>query len=429
MILSRIPRFSLDESQRREAVRILLLEWERLQEQTQIVVNGADTLCNVTNCDPGLLKGATSDCILHRGLLTQIESRINRYSDLFDNATLEGFKEEYYNTNLGLTTMLTTLRFATMTSILNQPDPTIQGNQTGNTSTLSRGIHSAIKLPKLQLAQFHGEVRMWESWWSGFRVSVHDNVSIDDVIKYQYLLECVKGVPRMIVSNYQCTAQGYLAAIKALKGQYDDPKRQQDVVVDRLLDLQVASEDTDKLLKWKLKVQGIREDMSHLQIDLTAVEPLFRRLLLKQLPDTLHQKVLQETGLYPSSEKVLEAVDTILKKSKDIKPAVKPKSQSYHNYSTNSVTITGNNERVKSCFFCKGEHNSMGCTRVNTHQAREIAMKKAGRCTRCMRKHEGPHCGVPLTPCYICQDKHHTWLCPKRLVSKGTASKPGGGTH
>ena len=73
--------------------------------------------------------------------------------------------------------------------------------------------------------------------------------------------------------------------------------------------------------------------------------------------------------------------------------------------------MTGTDQQLRSCIYCDDFHAPRLCTTFTTGPARITRLKQLGRCERCMRKHPGPKCEIPLTPCFLCQSmEHHTWL-------------------
>ena len=44
-----------------------------------------------------------------------------------------------------------------------------------------------IKLPKLELPKFTGDITQWQGFWDQFNTSIHENTSLSDVEKFNYL--------------------------------------------------------------------------------------------------------------------------------------------------------------------------------------------------------------------------------------------------
>lgn len=52
---------------------------------------------------------------------------------------------------------------------------------------------STIKLPKIALPQFTGDLSLWPSFIALYNTSIHDNQQISTMEKYQYLLASLRG--------------------------------------------------------------------------------------------------------------------------------------------------------------------------------------------------------------------------------------------
>ena len=67
--------------------------------------------------------------------------------------------------------------------------------KTSNSSTVSHDSSSSapstsqvkIKLPKLELPKFRGDITQWQGFWDQFYTSIHENTSLSDIEKFNYL--------------------------------------------------------------------------------------------------------------------------------------------------------------------------------------------------------------------------------------------------
>ena len=78
---------------------------------------------------------------------------------------------------------------------------------TSTTSTTSDS--SGVKLPKLDIATFSGNVLEWHTFWEQFRVSVHDR-PISDAEKLVYLRQALKnGTTKNIIEGLSRSGEHY----------------------------------------------------------------------------------------------------------------------------------------------------------------------------------------------------------------------------
>ena len=70
-----------------------------------------------------------------------------------------------------------------------------------------------VKLPKLQLRHFSGDLTKWTSFWQLFQVSVDRNPDLSDVDKFNYLSSLLEGVAREAIAGLSLTEENYVAAV------------------------------------------------------------------------------------------------------------------------------------------------------------------------------------------------------------------------
>ena len=46
---------------------------------------------------------------------------------------------------------------------------------------------SRVKLPKLSIPRFNGELTAWTPFWDSYKVAIHDNPDLTDIDKFNYL--------------------------------------------------------------------------------------------------------------------------------------------------------------------------------------------------------------------------------------------------
>ena len=88
-------------------------------------------------------------------------------------------------------------------------------DQSKTTPTRSTGV----RLPKLDIALYNGDITCWIAFWEQFSISVHD---CKDIEKLAYLRNAVKdGSAKHVVEGLSSSSDQYLAAIQCLKERYE----------------------------------------------------------------------------------------------------------------------------------------------------------------------------------------------------------------
>lgn len=96
---------------------------------------------------------------------------------------------------------------------------------TSSPISLSRNASSTIKLPKISLPQFAGDVSLWPSFIALYNTSIHNNQQISAMEKYQYLLASLKREALSVVKNLPLSEDHYSIAYDTLIGRYQNKRK------------------------------------------------------------------------------------------------------------------------------------------------------------------------------------------------------------
>ena len=79
-----------------------------------------------------------------------------------------------------------------------------------------------VKLPKLNVPVFNGNILHWTSFWEQFCISVHDRSSLSDAEKFVYLQQALKGgAAKSSIDGLAQSGENYNEAIECLKSRYN----------------------------------------------------------------------------------------------------------------------------------------------------------------------------------------------------------------
>ena len=128
----------------------------------------------------------------------------------------------------------------------------------------SSSAHSQrLKLPKLSLPKFSGDVELWQVFWESFTECV-DSADLSEVSKFSYLRSLLKGEALTAISGLSLTGASYKTACDLLKGRYGRPEKLIFIHIEALLRVEHCSlqDLQDKLLSHirSLKGLGIKSD-------------------------------------------------------------------------------------------------------------------------------------------------------------------------
>ena len=79
---------------------------------------------------------------------------------------------------------------------------------------------SRVRLPKLQLRSFGGDLTKWTSFWESFESAVHNNEDLSEVEKFNYLTSLLERSAREAISGLALTAANCSEAVDTLKKRF-----------------------------------------------------------------------------------------------------------------------------------------------------------------------------------------------------------------
>ena len=127
---------------------------------------------------------------------------------------------------------------ATRTAIQENLSLQTSSFQPGNVS--ASNIESSIRLPKLQLPNFDGNILRWPEFWDIYESSVHRQ-DIPKVVKYSYLKGVLRGSAASAITGVSITNEGYDVAIRILQEKFGNKEAIVEALYAKLQCLPTAS--------------------------------------------------------------------------------------------------------------------------------------------------------------------------------------------
>ena len=93
-------------------------------------------------------------------------------------------------------------------------------NTSLNESHQQQDPNPQMKLPKLDLPTFNGNILVWQEFWAIFNSTIHQQ-SLSNVIKFSYLKSSLRDAAASAVSGISVTDGNYSIAIALLKEKFD----------------------------------------------------------------------------------------------------------------------------------------------------------------------------------------------------------------
>ncbi|XP_063914797.1 uncharacterized protein LOC135131147 [Zophobas morio] len=97
--------------------------------------------------------------------------------------------------------------------------------ETSEPPSVASALKSNIKLPKVELPSFSGDITTFVPFMDMFNNLIHKSSDLTAVEKFNYLLSALKGEARALIENLPVTDSNYLTAYSALHNRYKNDRQ------------------------------------------------------------------------------------------------------------------------------------------------------------------------------------------------------------
>ena len=288
---------------------------------------------------------------------------------------------------------------------------------TSTPSSDSKGV----KLPKLDVPTFDGNILNWRSFWEQFNISVHERAHLSDTEKLVYLQQSLKGgSAKGVIEGLSRSGEYYSEAIECLQSRYDRPRLIHKTHVRMIIEAPSLKEGNGRELR-RLH-DTVQQHLRALKaMDCEAPGPFITSVLeLKLDSNTMFewQKHSQESSSIPHYNKLLNFIDLRAQASESLPVSPRGPNHSFNKkqpFTHKPITsyMVNTSDTSPNCIVCKTEkHPLYACPRFKAypHDQKIGTLKSNGICMNCLRAgHFVKNC-KSLHHCKTCQKPHHTLL-------------------
>ena len=292
------------------------------------------------------------------------------------------------------------------------PQPQQQQSPAGGGGS---GSVAGLRLPKLDLQKFSGDILEWRSFKDLYIASVHQ-AQMTAAQKMQYLKSLLGPEPLSAIQSIPITDANYPVALKVLLDRYDDNKLLTTSYLKNLFSQPYMKEESASALRklWDTTIECERNlkalgwPTEHWGIILVHV--------VSQRLDSESRK-LWETQTKSIADLTTAKMETFVKERAQALEAMKTSRKPLEKKPEKNVNppkkqAAASHMSVKNgCGFCNQDHPSMRCdsfTKLSVPE-RKALVKKHNMCFNCLGKgHSYNAC--KSRNCGKCGTKHHTML-------------------
>ncbi|XP_025155125.1 uncharacterized protein LOC112588673 [Harpegnathos saltator] len=343
------------------------------------------------------------------------------------------YMARYHRAKIELT-QLSETRETAMQAAQPQPFPTVVSAQ--------ENIR-ALKLPKIELRKFGGEIKDWLALWSTFK-KIYDDATLTREDKFHYLLQSTTKDSRAyeIVNSFPPTAENYEKAIQSLKSRFGKKDLLIEFYVRELLKLVLSKNKNVSLTTIYDKLETHLRALESLDVTTEMCAAMLFPLVESSLPEEV-LRTWQRTatisadvptvsitakdrlthlmtflGKEVESEERIHMAKTCFDINDDpAKNKNKKKSKSDldrgQDVATTAGLLTLRDTNISKCLFCEESHDSLHCEKARSmpmDQRVEVVKGKHG-CFKCLRSgHSYKKCRSK-EKCPWCKRGHCLLMC------------------
>jgi len=289
-------------------------------------------------------------------------------------------------------------------------------------------LQPQVKLPKIKLPTFNGHIKDWPHFKDLFISLVHENNTISQIEKFQYLLSCLSDEPHSLARTLPITSQNYNTVWEQLVSRYDNIRRLTSYYLDEILNLPPITNESPKKLRNMLDICS--ENITALNAITFPVDlgdfMLFHSIIQKL---DKHSRQSFETKYastdFPTIEnllsflrdhcKALDAAQVTEKCNTFTQPSTQTSNfKSFSRPSNNKPQNTAHVSNLSTikCFYCNENHTIYACPNFSslTIEKRKEAVKSRQACFNCLSTGHMINQCTSSSTCRNCGKRHHTFL-------------------
>ena len=304
----------------------------------------------------------------------------------------------------------------------------------------NKSVQQSIKLPKLELPKFGGDVLQFQTFWQQFTACIDSQEDVPDITKFNYLIGLLMGAAKSTLDGLPVTADNYSVAKEIIKKRFGRRDLLIFAHIQTLLTLPIASKAEELTVSYDKLVANVRA-LKSMEITSDNYGVVLTPIIVSRLSAEIREEWSRGSEGHEADldhlmgfldkeirrrERCQSMSELCWEQNRDscvpVQRSVSSLQQNRDSYvpvqsSVSSLRV--NCDPTIPCAFCmQSIHSSFQCsTYLDTEvKARQDMVFKARLCFRCLgRNHIARVCDEL---CGNCGGRHHQTLCYKQLENK-----------
>ena len=180
----------------------------------------------------------------------------------------------------------------------------------GSGQFASQSSSYGVRLPKLTLPKFKGDISTWQNFYNLFSVSIHES-TLKDVEKFQYLLSVLEGEAKDLVKGLAITEANYTVAWELLCSRFNCKRRHIFHHFNRFIDLPELKHSS-QLSSFITKLREHTQALTALGYDTSKYDVFLVAVLYRKFSSYYRRRLDDYRGSdtdYPNVEVLIKFLD------------------------------------------------------------------------------------------------------------------------
>ena len=278
----------------------------------------------------------------------------------------------------------------------------------------------SVRLPKIELPKFSGEVLKFMPFWQQFEACVDEQDDIPDVTKFNYLIGALKGEAKNIVEGLPITGENYREAKHIVIARYGRPELIVFSHVQALLSTSTPNgTNVTELMMFRDKLVAHIRSLAAMGIESEKFGVILTPIIVSRLPEEIRLEWSRDSEKKEADlDFLMEFLEKECKRRERCKSfgaltggqKDKRERQRTHGSASALQTVSATDGGDK-CGFCSKGHVSQNCYKYlkSPTPERQTKVNDARLCFKCLgRNHIAKNCNKV---CEHCKRGHHGTLC------------------
>ena len=288
-----------------------------------------------------------------------------------------------------------------------------------------------IKLPKLELEKFHGDIFKWLEFWDSYEATIHKSNSLSSVEKFNYLRAQLRNEAKEAITGLKTTEANYEVAVTILQERYGKKQLIINAHYAKLKEMLISSTYYEKLQstydsieKHLRSLEALGENVEN-NLMMSLLQSKLPKHVLARLEEYKNDDNPWSVGLFRKELKkyitAQEIGNRLTSLNSNNQSRINEPRKPYDQRQPTVAFSTG--ERQRNCIYCNKGHWSDECKEFPDVPSRKKQI--SGRCYICLKTgHLLKNC-LSTKRCVYCKQErnHHRSLCPKQFETIHTTKE------